>query len=62
LKDSNASPKVKTIEEEIVEVCSLTRSISGVKRVCRSSEKGIRKKNKPINYLYGPTQTREQVG
>jgi hypothetical protein len=30
LKDSNMSPKVKIMEEEGVEVCSLTRRISGV--------------------------------
>jgi len=38
LKDSNANPKVKTMKEEGLGVCSLILNTSGVKRACWSSE------------------------
>jgi hypothetical protein len=42
LIDSIVSPKVKTMQEEKIEVCSLAHSISGVKRACWSSRMGTR--------------------
>jgi hypothetical protein len=57
LKDSNANPKVKTMEKG-VRVCSLTRNISGVRRVCWSFGMGTRMNGKWVNYLYGRVQTK----
>jgi hypothetical protein len=58
LNDSNASSKVKTIEEEGVGVCSLGCSILGVRRACWSLVIGIRTNDKWVNYSYGPAQTK----
>ncbi len=43
LKDLNASPKVKIVEEEGVGVRSLIRNTSKVRGACWSSEMGLRK-------------------
>jgi hypothetical protein len=42
LKDSNASPKVKTMDEEGVGVCSLTSNTSGVEGHARALGWGLR--------------------
>jgi len=42
LKDSNASPKMKIVEEKGVGVHSLTHSTLGVRRACWSYGMGIR--------------------
>ncbi len=41
LKDSNASPKVKTTKEEGITVCSLTYSILGVEGHLRALKWGL---------------------
>ncbi len=51
LKDSNASPKMKTTEEGIG-AQFLTHSISRVRRVCCSFGIGTRTNNKRVNYSY----------
>jgi hypothetical protein len=61
LKDSNASPKVETLEEG-VEVHSLIRSTSRVREACQSSTMGTRTSDKWVNYSYRPAQTKQQVG
>jgi hypothetical protein len=50
LKDSNASPKMKTTKEEGVEVRSLAYNISKVRGVCWNSGMGIRMNDKWVNY------------
>jgi len=60
LKDSNANLKVKTMKG--VGVCSLVHNTSGVRRTCWSSGMRARMNDKQINYLSGPTQTKQQVG
>ncbi len=57
LKDSNASPKVKTVEEKGVEIRSLTCNTSGVKGACQSSGMGSRKSDKQVNYSHELAQT-----
>jgi hypothetical protein len=52
LKDSNASPKVKTIEKG-VGVCSLVHNISKIRKMCWSSMMGTRANDKWVNYSYG---------
>ncbi len=52
LKDSNANPKVKTMEKG-VRVFSLTRNTSRVKGVCWSFGMGTRMNGKWVNYSYG---------
>jgi hypothetical protein len=61
LKDSTMSSKVKTMTKKI-QVYFLIRNISGVRNVCYSSKMGIRMNDKRVNYLYGPAQTKQQVG
>jgi hypothetical protein len=60
LKDSNASPKVKTTEEG-VGAHSLARNTSRVKRLCWSFEIGTRTNDKHVNYSYQFPQTKQQV-
>jgi hypothetical protein len=62
LKASNASPKMKTMEEKKVGVRSLICNILGVRGVCRSFEMEIKTNDKWVNYLYGHIQTKQQVG
>jgi len=62
LKDSNVNPKLKTMEEEVVEVRSLVRNILRVRKVCGSSEMRTRTSDKWINYSYRFAQTKQQVG
>jgi hypothetical protein len=50
-KDSNASPKVKIIEERI-RVRSLVYNILGVRKACWSFRMGIRMSDKRINYSH----------
>jgi hypothetical protein len=51
LMDSTVNPKVTTIEGEIVEVCSLTRSTSSVKGRARAPGWGLRRlTSKSITY------------
>jgi len=61
LKDSNASPKMKIIEEGIG-IRSFIRNTLGVKRVCWNSKMGTMMNDKWINYLYRFAQTKQQVG
>jgi len=53
---------VKTLEEEGVGMSSLIRSTLGVRGACWSSEIGIKKNDKRVNYSHRPTQTKPQVG
>jgi hypothetical protein len=62
LKDSKASLKVKIMEEERDNVCSLTRNTFGVGKACWSSRMGIRKSDKRVNNSHRPIQTKQQVG
>jgi hypothetical protein len=61
LKNSNASLKVKTTEEG-VGVRSLTRNTSRVKMAYWSSKMGTKMSDKWVNYSYGPTQIKQNVG
>jgi hypothetical protein len=61
LKDSNASPKVETMEKG-VGVHSLARSTSGVEWVCWRSGMGIMTSDKRVNYSHKLAQTKQQVG
>jgi hypothetical protein len=61
LKDSTVSSKVKTMKK-IIQVYFLIRNISRVTNVCYSSKMGIMMNDKRVNYLYGPAQTKQQVG
>jgi hypothetical protein len=60
LKDLNANLKMKTIVG--VGVCSLTHNTSGVRRAYWSFEMGTKTSNKWVNYSYGPTQSKQEVG
>jgi hypothetical protein len=53
LKDSNASPKVKTMEEKGIGVRSLDCSTLGVKGACWNSKMGTRMSDKQVNYSHG---------
>jgi hypothetical protein len=46
LKNSNVNPKMKTTEEERIRVCSFTRNIFEVKKVCCSFEMRTTKSDK----------------
>ncbi len=48
LKDSNANPKMKTIEEEKIGVHFLVRNTLGVRGACWSSKMGIRMRDKRV--------------
>jgi hypothetical protein len=61
LKDSNVSPKVKTMEEEGVGAHSLACNTVGVQGVHWSFEMGIRKSDKHVNYSYQSTQTKQRI-
>jgi hypothetical protein len=61
-KDSNASPKLKTMEEEGIGAHSLAYNIYRVRKVCWSSRIGIRTNDKHVNYSYQFAQTKQQVG
>ncbi len=61
LKDSNASPKVKTMKEEGLGVCSFTLNTSGVKKACWSSEMKTKMSDKWVNYSYCRNPTLRQV-
>jgi hypothetical protein len=54
--------KEKTTEEKKVEVYSLIHNTSGVRRPRWNFEMGTRMNDKWVNYSYGPTQTKQQVG
>jgi hypothetical protein len=60
LKDSNASPKVKTTQG--VRVCSLSCSTLGVRRAYWNSGMGNRTNDKWVKYSYELAQTKQQVG
>jgi hypothetical protein len=62
LVDSNASPKVKIMEEEGVGARSLAHNISRVRGACWSSGMGTRMNDKRVNYLHRPAQMKQQVG
>jgi len=61
LKDSNASLKVKTMEEE-VGVHSLAHNILKVKGACWSFGMRTIMNDKRVNYSHKLTQTKQQVG
>jgi hypothetical protein len=61
-KNSNVSPKMKTMEEERIGAHSLTHNISRVKKVCWSFGIGTRTSDKHVNYSYQFAQTKQQVG
>jgi hypothetical protein len=46
LKNSNVNPKMKTTEEEKIRVCSFTRNIFEVKKVCCSFDMRTTKSDK----------------
>jgi hypothetical protein len=48
--------------KEIVGIHSLICNILGVRGACWSSKMGTRMSGKWVNYSYGPTQTKQQVG
>jgi hypothetical protein len=58
LKDSNASPKVKTQWNFFFEVCSSFHKTFGVRGACWSSEMKTRKSDKWVNYSYQFAQTK----
>jgi hypothetical protein len=60
LKESNVNLKVKTTKG--VGVRSLVRNTFGVREACWSFGVGTRMNDMRVNYLYGPTQTKQQVG
>jgi hypothetical protein len=60
LKYSNANLKVKIVEG--VRVRSFAHSTSRVKGACYSFGMGIKMRDKRVNYSYGPTQTKQQIG
>jgi hypothetical protein len=60
LKNSNASPKMEITKG--VKVHSLACDILGIRQVCRNFGMGIKMNDKRVNFLYGPTQTKQQVG
>jgi hypothetical protein len=61
LKDSNVSPKVKTMKEGIG-VHFLVCNTSTVRRVCWRFGMGTRMSDKRVNFSYEPAQTKQQVG
>jgi hypothetical protein len=61
LKDSNASPKMKTTKKR-VGARSLIHSISKVRRACWSFGMGTRTNDKSVNYSYQFARTKQQVG
>ncbi len=60
LKDSNASPKVKTMKK-IVGVCSLIHNTSRVKGVCWSSRMGSKTSYKWVNYSHKPNKPNNKL-
>jgi len=60
LKDSNASPKVKTMEEGFG-VCSLARNTLKVEGHVKARGWGLGRVTM-VNYSHGPAQTKPQVG
>jgi hypothetical protein len=62
LKDSNASPKVKTTQKEGVGLCSIVHNTLGVRRVSWNFGMGNRMSDKWVNYSYELVQTKQQVG
>jgi hypothetical protein len=62
LKDSNVNPKMETTEKKGVWVCSLVRSILGVKGACQNFGMGIKTSDRWVNYSYGHAPTKKQVG
>ncbi len=59
---SNASLKVKTLEEKGIGVHSLIRNTSKVKWVCWSFGVKTKTNDKQVNYSHGFAQTKQQVG
>jgi hypothetical protein len=53
LKDSNASLKMKLIEEEKIVVYYLAHRTSMVKGACQGSRMRTRTNDKKVNYSYG---------
>ncbi len=62
LMDSTMSPKVMIMKRGGVGARSLARNILGVEKACWSFGMGTRNIDKQINYLRGPTKTKQQVG
>jgi hypothetical protein len=58
LKDSNVSPKVKTMEEKRIGVHFLFRNTFGVKGACWSSKIRIKRSDKWVIYSYRSAQTK----
>jgi hypothetical protein len=48
--------------EEGIGVCPLAHNILGVKKVCWNFGVGTKTSDKQVNYSFGPTQTKQQVG
>jgi hypothetical protein len=61
MMDSTASPKVKIVGREGIQVRSLTHNISGVEGCVRALG-WTNMSNKQFNYSHEPTQTKQQVG
>jgi hypothetical protein len=61
LKDLNANLKMKTTVEG-VGVHSLTHNTAGVRRAYWNFGMGIKTSNKWVNYSYGSTQSKQEVG
>ncbi len=61
LKDSNASPKMKSIEERIG-ARFLAHSTFRVRGVCWNPEMETRMNDKQVNYSYKSAQAKQQVG
>ncbi len=61
LKDSNVSPKVKTMKE-CIEVHSFVLSTLKVRKACWSSMMGTKMSDKQVNYSHGLAQNKQQVG
>jgi hypothetical protein len=62
LKDLNVNPKLKITKEKQIGVHSLTCNILRVKRPCWNFEMGSSMNDKRVDYSYGPTQAKQQVG
>ncbi len=51
LKDSNINPKVKTLEEERIGICSLACNTSRLKEACQNSRMGIKMTSRSIIHI-----------
>jgi len=61
-KNSNMNLKMKTMKKKGVGVRSLVRNILGVRKVHWSSKMETKVNDKWVNYSYGSTQIKQQVG